>query len=118
MEEIDKISAQGITKNFDVHSKSVGNLFTSEKLYPYKVQLLQELSEHDFDKRTELSEIKQVQAICNKLNKAYFGIKQFKSCINRECLMFIMQWLIHTYLRSCVGMVVEREIECSLHRNA
>lgn len=59
-------SSRVLAATFDVSHQSIKNLFKREKLHPYKLQLLHELNEDDFDRRAEFCE--GMMEICNNNN--------------------------------------------------
>ena len=52
-----KTSVQQLALNHNMSRSSVQKILKREKYHPYKIHLLQELSEDDFDRRIEFSEI-------------------------------------------------------------
>lgn len=63
LEESPQTSTTNLALNHDISRRSVGRILKSEKYHPYKIQLVQELSEDDFDRRLEFCE--RLMDICN-----------------------------------------------------
>ena len=56
VQEDPHVSTRQLARDYNVSQASVCNLMKSVKWHPYKIQLLQELSEDDFDRRSEFCE--------------------------------------------------------------
>lgn len=63
LEETPQTSTTSLALNNDISRRSIGRILRKEKYYPYKVRLVQELSEDDYDRRVEFCE--QLLEICN-----------------------------------------------------
>ncbi|KAJ8942130.1 hypothetical protein NQ318_000725, partial [Aromia moschata] len=59
-------SSKDLATSFDVSQQSVKKLFKREKLRPYKLKLVHELNEDDFDRRADFCE--DVMERCNNNN--------------------------------------------------
>lgn len=64
LEENPQTSTTQLALNENLSRRSVGRILKKEKLFPYKVHLVQELSEDDFDRRLEFCE--EMAQICNR----------------------------------------------------
>lgn len=49
-------TVRGLSRDFGIGKSSVSNIFKKVKYHPYKVRLIHELAEDDFDRRTEFCE--------------------------------------------------------------
>jgi hypothetical protein len=59
-----KTSVQQLALNHNMSRRSIQKIMKREKFHPFKIQLLHELAEDDFDRRTEFCEI-----MINKINQ-------------------------------------------------
>lgn len=78
-----KTSVRELALNNDMSRRSVQRILKSGKYHPYKIQLLQELSEDDFDRRTEFCEImtERIDQNPNFLNSIVFS-DESTFCLN------------------------------------
>lgn len=57
LEEDPHLSTRQISREIDVSQKTVVSILRNNKFHPYKVRLVQELLEDDFDRREEFADI-------------------------------------------------------------
>lgn len=58
-------TVRGVSRDLNIGKSSVSNIFKKLKYHPYKVRLIHELAEDDFDRRTEFCEYMMDQNIRN-----------------------------------------------------
>lgn len=63
LQENPRTSTTSLSLSYNVSRRSVSRILKKEKYFPYKVQLVQELSEDDFDRRMDFCE--RLMDICN-----------------------------------------------------
>lgn len=83
IEENPHLSTRIIGLDYNISHMSVDRVLKCEKFHPYKIHLVQELSEDDFDRRLEFSE--QMMDLCNAnpnfINKIMFS-DESTFCLN------------------------------------
>lgn len=95
--------------NHDIHRRSVQKILKTEKLYPYKPSLLQELSEDDFERHEEFCEEVMERLIDNPnfANSIVFSDKatfHLNGRVNRHnCRFWYSEnphWIIETHTQT------------------